>query len=171
MKKAVFVLLLLAAAQIPMHAQTPAKPPVPGQAQPGVRAQTPYPFQNRDLPVEKRIDNLLSLLTIDEKITCLSTNPTSPRLGLKGTGHTEGLHGLALGVPGGWGRKTPIATTIFPQSIGMAETWDTALVRQAAAIEGYEARYATQTLGKGGLVIRAPNADLGRDPRWGRTEE
>jgi beta-glucosidase len=81
------------------------------------------------------------------------------------------LHGLALGVPGGWGRKTPVATTIFPQSIGMAETWDTALIRQAAAIEGYEARYYNQTLGKGGLVIRAPNADLGRDPRWGRTEE
>ena len=140
-------------------------------AQLQARGQSPYPFQNRDLPVEKRIDNLLSLLTIDEKVTCLSTNPTIPRLGLKGTGHSEGLHGLALGVPGGWGRKTPVATTIFPQSIGMAETWDTALIRQAAAIEGYEARYTNQTLGKGGLVIRAPNADLGRDPRWGRTEE
>jgi beta-glucosidase len=141
------------------------------QTQARTLAQVQYPFQNRDLPVEKRIDNLLSLLTVDEKITCLSTNPTIPRLGLKGTGHSEGLHGLALGVPGGWGRKTPIATTIFPQSIGMAETWDTALIRRAAAIEGYEARYVNQTLGKGGLVIRAPNADLGRDPRWGRTEE
>ena len=161
MKKTAFILLLagLFLAPAATRAQAPA-------------TQTPnYPFQNRDLPVEKRIDNLLSLLTIDEKITCLSTNPTISRLGLKGTGHSEGLHGLALGVPGGWGRKTPIATTIFPQSIGMAETWDTALIRQAAAIEGYEARYTNQTLGKGGLVIRAPNADLGRDPRWGRTEE
>ena len=152
MKKAVFLLVLFGVCA-------------------GGRAQAPYPFQNRDLPVEKRIDNILSLLTIDEKVTCLSTNPTVPRLGLKGTGHSEGLHGLALGVPGGWGRKTPIATTTFPQSIGMAETWDTALIRQAAAIEGYEARYTSQTLAKGGLVIRAPNADLGRDPRWGRTEE
>ena len=42
---------------------------------------------------------------------------------------------------------------------------------QVAAIEGLEARYAFQKLGRGGLVIRAPNADLGRDPRWGRTEE
>src|SRR6185437_3682454 len=108
MKKVFFVLLI--AAYFGVHAQAPAR----------------YPFQDRDLPVGKRIDNLLSLLTIDEKITCLSTNPTIPRLGLKGTGHSEGLHGLALGVPGGWGRKTPIATTIFPQSIGMAETWDTA---------------------------------------------
>jgi beta-glucosidase len=154
MKKIVFSLFLFA--QVRAQGQNPAGP---------------YPFQNRDLPVEKRIDNLLSLLTIDEKITCLSTNPTIPRLGLRGTGHSEGLHGLALGVPGGWGRKTPVATTTFPQSIGMAETWDTSLIRQAAAIEGYEARYCHQALGKGGLVIRAPNADLGRDPRWGRTEE
>ena len=145
MKKAVFLLLLGAQARV--LAQVPAR----------------YPFQDRDVPVEKRIDNLLSLLTIDEKIVCLSTNPTIPRLGLKGTGHSEGLHGLALGVPGGWGRKTPVATTTFPQSYGMAETWDTSLIRQAAAIEGYEARYTNQTLGKGGLVIRAPNADLGRD--------
>ena len=144
-----------------------------GQGRGGTNGQTPerYPFQDRDLAVEKRIDNLLSLLTIDEKIGCLSTNPTVPRLGLKGTGQSEGLHGLALGVPGGWGRKTPVATTTFPQSYGMAETWDTALIRQAAAIEGYEARWINQTIGKGGLVIRSPNADLGRDPRWGRTEE
>jgi beta-glucosidase len=155
MKIAAIVLFL--AVQIFAHAQAPP--------------QSRYPFQDRDLPVEKRIDNLLSLLTLDEKITCLSTNPTVPRLGLKGTGQSEGLHGLALGVPGGWGRRTPVATTTFPQSYGMAETWDTSLIRQAAAVEGYEARYINQTLGKGGLVIRAPNADLGRDPRWGRTEE
>jgi beta-glucosidase len=169
MKKAVFILVL--GAQLQAHAQTATQPQL--QAQTGIEPQPgpQYPFQNRDLPVEKRIDNLLSLLTVDEKVTCFSTNPTIPRLGLKGTGHSEGLHGLALGVPGGWGRKTPIATTIFPQSIGMAETWDTSLIHQAAAIEGYEARYTNQTLGKGGLVIRAPNADLGRDPRWGRTEE
>jgi beta-glucosidase len=136
-------------------------------------AQTPYPFQDKNLPVEKRIDNIISLMTLDEKINCLGTNPGVPRLGIKGSGHVEGLHGLALGVPGGWGRRTPIPTTIFPQSIGMAETWDPALLKQAAAIEGYEARYVTQSddYKKGGLVIRAPNADLGRDPRWGRTEE
>lgn len=136
-------------------------------------AQNQYPFQDPNLPVEKRIDNIISLLTLDEKINCLGTNPTVPRLGIKGTGHTEGLHGYALGVPGNWGRKTPIPTTTFPQSIGMAETWDPDLIKQAASIEGYEARYVTQSddYKRGGLVIRAPNADLGRDPRWGRTEE
>jgi beta-glucosidase len=136
-------------------------------------AQAPYLFQDNKLPVEQRIDNILSLLNLEEKINCLSTNPTVPRLGIKGTGHAEGLHGLAAGVPGNWGRRTAVATTTFPQAIGMAETWDPELIRQAANIEGYEARYLTQNENykKAGLVIRAPNADLGRDPRWGRTEE
>jgi beta-glucosidase len=87
-------------------------------------AQYKYPFQNPDLPTEDRITNLLSLMTLEEKVNCLGTNPTIERLGVKGTGHVEGLHGLAMGLPGGWGRKTPVPTTIFPQSIGMAETWD-----------------------------------------------
>jgi beta-glucosidase len=136
-------------------------------------AQTQCPFQDTKLPVEKRIDNIISLLTLDEKINCLSTNQSVPRLGVKGSSQLEGLHGIALGVPGGWGRKTPIPTTTFPQSIGMAETWDPDLIKQAANIEGYEARYVFQSdnYKRGGLVIRAPNADLGRDPRWGRTEE
>jgi beta-glucosidase len=136
-------------------------------------AQYKYPFQNPNLAAEERITNLLSLMTLDEKVDCLSTNPTIVRLGVKGTGHVEGLHGLAMGLPGNWGRKTPVPTTIFPQSIGMAETWDPDLLQQAAAIEAFETRYIFQSdkYHKGGLVVRAPNADIGRDPRWGRTEE
>ncbi len=136
-------------------------------------AQYKYPFQNPDLPTEDRITNLLSLMTLEEKVNCLGTNPTIVRLGVKGTGHVEGLHGLAMGLPGGWGRKTPVPTTIFPQSIGMAETWDPDLLQQAGAIEAFETRYVFQSekYRKGGLVVRAPNADIGRDPRWGRTEE
>lgn len=136
-------------------------------------AQYKYPFQNPSLPAEDRITNLLSLMTLEEKVSCLGTNPTVTRLGVKGTGHVEGLHGLAMGMPGGWGRKTPVPTTIFPQSIGMAETWQPDLLKQAAEIEAYETRYLFQNekYHKGGLVVRAPNADIGRDPRWGRTEE
>lgn len=136
-------------------------------------AQYKYPFQNPALSTEERITNLLSLMTLEEKVDCLSTNPTVARLGVKGTGHVEGLHGLAMGLEGNWGRKTPVPTTIFPQSIGMAETWDPELLKQAAAIEAYETRYMFQSekYHKGGLVVRAPNADIGRDPRWGRTEE
>jgi len=130
-----------------------------------------HPFQNPDLPAEQRIDNLLSLMTLDEKVECLGTNPSVPRLGVKGSPHSEGLHGLAQGGPSDWGRRNPTTTTIFPQAIGLAETWDEDLVRRVAAVEGFEARYIFQKYGRAGLVVRAPNADLGRDPRWGRTEE
>ncbi|MBS2099794.1 glycoside hydrolase family 3 C-terminal domain-containing protein [Carboxylicivirga linearis] len=132
-----------------------------------------YPFQNPKLEAEKRIDNLLSLMTLEEKIVCLSTNPSVPRLGLEATSHVEGLHGLAMGEPGGWGKDNPVPTTTFPQSYGMGQTWDTTLMRQMGEIEGYEVRYMAQSpkYKRGGLVVRAPNADLGRDPRWGRTEE
>ena len=110
-------------------------------------------------------------MTLEEKISCLSTDPNVLRLGIKGSRHIEGLHGVALGGPGGWGRDNPVPTTQFPQAIGMAETWDTDIIKQAGEIEGYEARYTFQKLNRGALVVRAPNADLGRDPRWGRTEE
>ncbi len=65
-----------------------------------LHAQYLYPFKNPDLDIEIRIDNILSLLTLEEKIICLGTNPSIPRLGIKGTGHIEVLHGVALGRPG-----------------------------------------------------------------------
>ncbi len=133
-----------------------------------------YPFQNPALSVEVRIENLISLLTLEEKIKCLSTLPDVPRLGIKGAGHIEGLHGLAQGGPGKWGPdESPIPTTQFPQAYGLGETWDPEMIYLAASIEAYESRYIFQNrkYNQGGLVVRAPNADLGRDPRWGRTEE
>ncbi len=135
--------------------------------------QKQYPFQNPNLDTEKRIDNLLSLMTLDEKVQALSTNPSVKRLGLVGTGHVEGLHGLALGGPGEWGgkNKKPLPTTTFPQAYGLGETWDVELLQKVANVEGYETRFALQKYNRGGLVVRAPNADIARDPRWGRTEE
>jgi beta-glucosidase len=135
--------------------------------------QATYPFQNPDLPLEERVTNIVSLMTLDEKVAFLSSTPGVERLGIKKMGHVEGLHGLAQGAPGGWGRRGAVTTTTFPQSYGMGETWDPEIIRQSGAIEGYEARYVFQSpkYGRGGLIIRAPNADLGRDPRWGRTEE
>ena len=135
--------------------------------------QSQYPFQNPDLPIDVRIKNILSLMTLDEKIHALSTHPDVPRLGIRGSGHVEGLHGLALGGPGRWGKDQPIPTTQFPQAIGLGETWSPDLIQDAATVEAIEARYVFQSekYKRGGLVVRAPNADLGRDPRWGRTEE
>lgn len=136
-------------------------------------AQQRYRFEDTTLPAEERITDLLSRMTLDEKLDALGTNPSVPRLGVVGTGHVEGLHGLALGGPGGWeGRKLPvIQTTQFPQSRGLGQTWDPELLQQAAAAEGYETRYASGKYHRGGMVVRAPNADLSRDPRWGRSEE
>lgn len=131
------------------------------------------PYFDPDLDPEERITSLLAVMTLDEKVQCLSTNPSVPRLGIKGSDHVEGLHGLAMGGPGRWGRDDPIPTTTFPQAIGLACTWDPEALREVASIEAYEARFLFQSpkYQRGGLVVRAPNADLGRDPRWGRTEE
>lgn len=134
-------------------------------------ASGPRLFANPDLPPEKRIDDLLAALTLEEKIECLSSRPSLPRLGLRLTGHVEGLHGLALGDGSGWGRNQPVPTTTFPQSVGLGETWDPELVKRVAEVEGTEARWVFHARERGAIIIRAPNADLARDPRWGRSEE
>ena len=80
------------------------------------RAPAQYPFQNPDLSADERITNLLSLMTLDEKIACLGTDPSVPRLGVKGSRHVEGIHGLAQGgAPSKWGRPAVIPTTTFPR--------------------------------------------------------
>jgi beta-glucosidase len=138
-------------------------------------SQSSLPFRDAALPTEQRITDLLSRLTLDEKINLMSGAPKIPRLNLAFTGQVEGLHGLALGGPGHWeGRgKQPLPTTTFPQERGLGNTWDPALLQKIGELEGYEARYDYQspTYNRGGLVVRAPNVDLARDPRWGRSEE
>ena len=138
-----------------------------------VKAQYQYPFQNPALTEDERIDNLISLMTLEEKVNALSTQLGIPRLGIRNCGHVEGLHGLAYGGPSNWGSRNPVPSTIFPQAYGLGETWDTDLIRKVAEQESYENRYYFQSPKylRGSLVMRAPNADLGRDPRWGRTEE
>ena len=137
-------------------------------------AQT-YPFQNTKLTEAERIRNLISLMTLDEKINCLSTRFAIPRLGVKGTRTVEGLHGLAYSGPANWAVKGAKAspTTTFPQAIGLAEMWDPDMIQQVADLEATESRYLAQNIkfGVSGLIVFAPNADLGRDIRWGRTEE
>ena len=144
-------------------------------------AQT-YDFQNTKLSDDIRIDLLLRQLTLDEKISLLSTNLGVPRLGIPARGTYEGLHGLALGGPAVMNGKkevdgkqvnNDVPTTIFPQAYGLGCTWDRDAIRQVAEVEAEEARYYAQS-GKArrcGLIVYAPNADLARDPRWGRTEE
>ncbi len=138
-------------------------------------AQVDYPFRDPKLDDDQRIADLLGRLTIDEKINLMSDHPKIPRLQLVFSGQVEGLHGLALGGPAGWGGRgrQPVPTTTFPQEKGLGATWDPDLLQKIGALEGYEARYYYQNpvFDRGGVVVRAPNADLSRDPRWGRTEE
>jgi beta-glucosidase len=127
------------------------------------------PFRDPNLPLERRVDDLISRLTPDEKIEMLGQiEPAIPRLGIKAfTGFTEGLHGL------GRMRGGSVTATTFPQSVGLGETWDPEALRQVGAVEGYEARiyYKKWDGARVCLAIRTPNVDLARDPRWGRTEE
>ena len=116
-------------------------------AQPPAQRTYQYPFQDPMLSIEERVDNIISLLTREEKIDLLGANywlgrttPSVTRLGIYGYNQAEGLHGLSRG-------KSPngIPTTTFIQSIGLGETWDPALLEKAAGIEGYEARWLNQT--------------------------
>src|ERR1039458_4247243 len=140
-----------------------------------VSAQADYPFRDPKLSDDQRISDLLGRLTVEEKILLMSDHPKIPRLGIEFSGQGEGLHGLALGGPGGWGGRgrQPMPTTTFPQEKGLGATWDADLLKKIGSLEGFEARYDYQnpTFSRGGVVVRAPNADLSRDPRWGRTEE
>ncbi len=163
---------------ISAHAQSaPAQPPAQPAQPPAQPAQVDqwhlqhFPFDNPDLPAAERIDNLLSLMTVDEKIDCLGMRTGVPRLGVPNIGGSEGIHGVVQR-EARWGRK-PITTTQFPQPPGMGATWDPALVRQAAGVEGYEARFISQTAqyDRQILMLWGPQSDLGRDPRWGRSEE
>ncbi len=131
-----------------------------------------HPFQDPNLPAEQRIGNLLSLMTADEKMDALGANSGVPRLGVPSFGASEGIHGLVQrGAPGRSIPATP--TTQFPQPPGMGASWNPDLVRRAGGVQGAEARYITQSAGykRAMLMVWGPQADLARDPRWGRIEE
>ena len=142
-------------------------------AAPGLAFAQTWLFQDDTQPEDVRIASILHEMTIDEKIDVLSTNTAVPRLGIPNIGSSEGIHGL---VQRGNEKRgfQPIPTTQFPQPPGMGETWDPDLVRKAGGVEGYEARYITQTdkpYHHAVLMDWGPQSDLARDPRWGRSEE
>ena len=142
-------------------------------------ADYPYPFWDPCGPLEDRITNLLSVLTPDEKQTLVASNhPAVPRINLPASAlATEGLHGLATASdPNTTSGSLVLKSAQFPQAFGLAESWDPEVTKTVGATSGYEARVynarGVSATGRGtGLVMRAPNVDLARDPRWGRTEE
>lgn len=142
----------------------------------------PYDFQNTKLDDNKRVQLFIKHLTLEEKMMWMSPMLGTQRLGVPIYGCYEGLHGLALGGPSRNngvktvdGKEVPddLPTTIFPQAYGMGCTWDRSLIQRIGEIEAEEVRWYAQgnIARRKGLVVFAPNADLARDPRWGRTEE
>lgn len=119
---------------------------------------------DENLSIEERIAYLLKSLTLDEKISLLPTRQAAiPRLGIKEYAiGGEAAHGVA------WLGKA----TVFPQTIGLASTWDTELMDEIGNVIGDEYRvYYQKSDEKHGLSIWFPTVDMERDPRWGRTEE
>ncbi|HEY2670894.1 MAG TPA: glycoside hydrolase family 3 C-terminal domain-containing protein [Rugosimonospora sp.] len=124
----------------------------------------PGSFQRVDLPLTQRVTDLMDRLTLAEKVALLHQHQAPvTRLGVGAfrTG-TEALHGLAWLGP----------ATVFPQSIGLASTWNPELVERVGAAVGDEVRgFHHKNPDQGGLNVWAPVVNLLRDPRWGRNEE
>ncbi|GIP57614.1 glucan 1,4-alpha-glucosidase [Paenibacillus woosongensis] len=123
-----------------------------------------FPFQNPDLPLNERVNDLISRFTTEEKIQLMCQYQAEiPRLGVNKYKHgTEGAHGVAwLG-----------EATVFPQNTGLACTWNPELMHEIGTVIADEARvYYQRDPAINGLTIWAPTVDMERDPRWGRTEE
>ncbi|GAB3364265.1 glycoside hydrolase family 3 C-terminal domain-containing protein [Arachidicoccus ginsenosidivorans] len=136
-----------------------------------LQAQTSqYPFQNSSLSFEARVSDLVSRLTLKEKIELMQNDAKSvPRLGIPAYNWwNECLHGVA---------RDGIAT-VFPQAIGMAAMWDIPLMHKIATTISTEARAKHEEhVRKGergiyqGLDFWTPNINIFRDPRWGRGQE
>jgi beta-glucosidase len=128
------------------------------------------PFRNPSLPLETRVADLIGRMTLEEKASQLGNESAAvPRLGVPAYDWwSEALHGVARA-----GRAT-----VFPQAIGLAATWDSALMFRVATAISLEARakyQESQRLGDHGiyegLTFFSPNINIFRDPRWGRGME
>jgi len=129
------------------------------------------PFRNPALPVEERVNDLVSRMTLEEKVSqMIHAAPAIPRLGIpEYNWWSEGLHGAA---------REGYAT-VFPQAIGMAATFDPDLLHREADVIATEfrAKYEERLREKGfsdwyhGLTVWSPNINIFRDPRWGRGQE
>ncbi|MEV1062074.1 glycoside hydrolase family 3 C-terminal domain-containing protein [Streptomyces sp. NPDC050263] len=121
------------------------------------------PFRDPQLPFAKRIDDLLSRLTLEEKVSFLHQfAPAVERLGIAAfrTGQ-EALHGVAWMGP----------ATVFPQAVGLAATWNTDLVHRVGEAVSKEVRAMRARDDRVGLNVWSPTVNLLRHPLWGRNEE
>jgi beta-glucosidase len=128
------------------------------------------PYQDVTLPIEARVGDLVSRMTLEEKVSqMISAAPAIERLGIpKYVWWNECLHGVA---------RAGVAT-VFPQAIGLASTWNTHLIHRVATAIGDEARAKHHDSVRHGIRERytgltfwSPNINIFRDPRWGRGQE
>lgn len=134
--------------------------------------QYEYPFLNPNLPIEERINDIISRLTLDEKVQLMKhAAPAIPRLGIPAYNWwNEALHGVA---------RTQERVTVFPQAIAMAATFDVEALEKMGDITSSEGRALfNEDLRNGttgsiyrGLTYWTPNINIFRDPRWGRGQE
>ncbi|MGA9406795.1 MAG: glycoside hydrolase family 3 C-terminal domain-containing protein [Bacteroidota bacterium] len=110
---------------------------------------------------KERLSDLISLMTVDEKIAQLTNESDSiPRLGIPKYNYwSEALHGVLAG-----------GATSFPQAVAMGSTWEPDLVYRVGSAISDEARALNVSAGKG-LTYWSPTINIARDPRWGRNEE
>ena len=136
----------------------------------GVGAQNMLPYQNPNLSPEERADDLIGRLTIEEKTALMmDQSPAIERLGIPSfQWWNEALHGV--------GRNG--YTTVFPITMGMAASWDDALlyrcfdaVSDEARIKNAQAKSKNEMNRYQGLSFWTPNINIFRDPRWGRGQE
>ncbi|TMI68905.1 MAG: glycosyl hydrolase [Bacteroidetes bacterium] len=135
-------------------------------------AKENIPFWDTKLPFEQRAKDIVSRLTLEEKVAqMLNAAPAIPRLGIPAYDWwNEVLHGVA---------RTPFRVTVYPQAIAMAATWDTnslATMADYSALEGraiHNKAIETNRTGERylGLTYWTPNINIFRDPRWGRGQE
>ena len=132
-------------------------------------AQT-LPYQDASLPASQRADDLLSRLTLEEKVSLMmDTSPAIPRLGIpQFQWWNEALHGI--------GRNG--YATVFPITMAMAASWDDELLHKVFTAVSDEARVKAQQAKRSGDIKRyqslsfwTPNINIFRDPRWGRGQE
>src|SRR5579862_7325707 len=135
-----------------------------------VAAAPPPAYLDTKLPPAQRAHDLVGRMTLEEKANQLEDWATAvPRLGVPDyQTWSEALHGVARA---GY-------ATVFPQAIGMAATWDPAIVHTMGDVISDEARAKyNQAQREGnrrifyGLTFWSPNINIFRDPRWGRGQE
>ncbi|KAK2999380.1 hypothetical protein RJ639_023945 [Escallonia herrerae] len=132
-----------------------------------------YPFCRTSLPISQRARDLVSRLTLDEKVAQLvNTAPAIPRLGVPAyEWWSEALHGVADAGYGIQFNGRINGATSFPQVILTAATFDAHLWYRIGQAIGTEARAVYNEGQAKGMTFWAPNINVFRDPRWGRGQE